>query len=195
MQPSRIHIPNPTIAVAVVALLVALGGTSYAAFSLPRNSVGTKQLKKGAVTLAKISGGTRTALTSQTGPKGDAGPPGPAYAPGPLSFTNASLGTNWTVDTNFGTSRPGFARDAFGTVHLRGSVDGQHGGIAIDPAFILPVGFRPAAAVFNFAYEQCGATQGTAEVFITAAGAVNIDSTSSACDAFVSLDGISFQGA
>jgi hypothetical protein len=33
-----------------IALFVALGGTSYAAFSLPAGSVGTKQLKNGAVT-------------------------------------------------------------------------------------------------------------------------------------------------
>lgn len=46
--------PSPAIIVAVVALLVALGGTSYAAFSVPRNSVGTKQLKNGAVTASKI---------------------------------------------------------------------------------------------------------------------------------------------
>jgi hypothetical protein len=38
----------------MVALFVALAGTGYAAFSLPRNSVGAKQLKRGAVVTAKI---------------------------------------------------------------------------------------------------------------------------------------------
>src|SRR5581483_113405 len=37
-----------------LALFVALGGTSYAAFSLPRNSVGTRQLRNGAVTNKKL---------------------------------------------------------------------------------------------------------------------------------------------
>jgi hypothetical protein len=40
--------------VACIALTVALGGTSYAAITLPKNSVGTKQLKKNAVTAAKV---------------------------------------------------------------------------------------------------------------------------------------------
>lgn len=39
-----------------VALLVALGGTGYAAIAIPRNSVGTPQLRSGAVTPAKLAG-------------------------------------------------------------------------------------------------------------------------------------------
>jgi hypothetical protein len=52
--------PSPALVVAIVALVVALGGTSYAAFSLPKNSVGTKQLKNGAVTTNKIKNGAVT---------------------------------------------------------------------------------------------------------------------------------------
>jgi hypothetical protein len=43
--------------IALVALFIALGGTSYAATQLPSKSVGTKQLKAGAVTAAKIKAG------------------------------------------------------------------------------------------------------------------------------------------
>src|SRR5256714_399056 len=50
--------PSPAMIVACVALLVALGGTSYAVTQLPNNSVGTPQLKKGAVTSLKIKDGT-----------------------------------------------------------------------------------------------------------------------------------------
>jgi hypothetical protein len=42
---------------ATVAVFLALGGVSYAAFKLPKNSVGAKQLKNGAVTAAKIKNG------------------------------------------------------------------------------------------------------------------------------------------
>jgi hypothetical protein len=47
--------PSAALIVSTIALIVALGGTSYAAFSLPKNSVGTKQLKNGAVTTNKIA--------------------------------------------------------------------------------------------------------------------------------------------
>lgn len=42
-------------AIALVALFVALGGTSYAALSLPAGSVGTNQLRNGAVTGRKLA--------------------------------------------------------------------------------------------------------------------------------------------
>jgi hypothetical protein len=44
--------------VACIALAIALSGASYAAVTLPANSVGTKQLKKNAVNSAKVANGT-----------------------------------------------------------------------------------------------------------------------------------------
>ena len=63
-----IHVRTPSLALTVsfIALLVALGGTSYAAFALPRNSVGTKQIKNGAVTAKKITNGAVTASKINT---------------------------------------------------------------------------------------------------------------------------------
>jgi len=49
------RLPSPAMVVACIALAVALGGTSYAAITLPRNSVGTKQLQKNAVVASKLS--------------------------------------------------------------------------------------------------------------------------------------------
>ena len=60
-------------AVAYLALFIALGGTSYAALKLPKNSVGTKQIKSKAVTKAKID---PKALASLKGPAGANGAPG-----------------------------------------------------------------------------------------------------------------------
>jgi hypothetical protein len=45
---------SPAMGVALLALFVALGGTGYAVSSLPRNSVGPKQLRTGAVTTKKL---------------------------------------------------------------------------------------------------------------------------------------------
>jgi hypothetical protein len=53
--------------VACLALFIALGGAGYAAFKLPKNSVGTKQLKKGAVTAAKVRPGSLLAKDFKQG--------------------------------------------------------------------------------------------------------------------------------
>ena len=50
----RLSRPSPALIVAIIALVISMGGTGYAAFTLPGNSVGTKQLKNGAVTAAKV---------------------------------------------------------------------------------------------------------------------------------------------
>lgn len=47
-------------AIALAALFVALGGTSYAAIAIPRNSVGSRQLRDGVVTSRKIHSGAIT---------------------------------------------------------------------------------------------------------------------------------------
>jgi hypothetical protein len=52
--------PSPAMVVACLALGIALGGTSYAAVTLPRNSVGKKQLKRNAVTGLKVKNNTLT---------------------------------------------------------------------------------------------------------------------------------------
>jgi hypothetical protein len=54
MNAIRRRLPSPAMLVACTALVVALGGVSYAAGVLPKNSVGTAQLKKKAVTAAKL---------------------------------------------------------------------------------------------------------------------------------------------
>ncbi len=54
--------PSPAMVVACIALMVALGGTSYAALTLPRNSVGAKQLRKNAVTTLKVKNNAITSL-------------------------------------------------------------------------------------------------------------------------------------
>ena len=55
MARRKLRLPSPALAVALLALFVALGGTGYAAITLQKNSVGTKQLKKGAVKNSDIA--------------------------------------------------------------------------------------------------------------------------------------------
>jgi Collagen triple helix repeat (20 copies) len=83
----------------LLALFVALTGGAYAAGVIPRNSVGSAQLKANAVTGAKVKNGslgakdlsasTRSALEGDKGDKGDPGPNGSAGAQGPQGLDGA----------------------------------------------------------------------------------------------------------
>jgi hypothetical protein len=80
----RMRMPSPSTAIAALALLVALGGTGYAATVLPAGSVGTAQLKNGAVVSSKVKDGSlRASDFGGSLPQGPAGPTGPAGAAGP----------------------------------------------------------------------------------------------------------------
>ena len=72
MRNVRLGRPSRAMVVSFVALVVALGGTGYAAFKLPKNSVGTNQLKNGAVTSNKLRngavGGSKLSLAGLTVP-------------------------------------------------------------------------------------------------------------------------------
>jgi hypothetical protein len=59
--------PTPAMIVAIIALVFALGGTSYAAVVLPAGSVGSKQIKKNAVTGAKIKAKAVTTVKIKDG--------------------------------------------------------------------------------------------------------------------------------
>ena len=61
MSGRKFRRPSPAMVVACIALAISLGGTSYAAITLPRNSVGAKQLKRHSVTGTKLA---KNAVTS-----------------------------------------------------------------------------------------------------------------------------------
>lgn len=73
------QLKNPPMLVAMTALFVALGGTSYAAYSLPKNSVGAAQIKTAGVRTSEVKNGSLKAVDFAAGqlPAGAAGAPGP----------------------------------------------------------------------------------------------------------------------
>jgi hypothetical protein len=109
-------------AMATIAVFVAVGGTSYAAITLPRNSVGERQIKAKAVGAAELkansvgsraiknasirprdlAAATKEVLVGRPGPAGPAGPPAvelraAVNSAGTLVDGNATLVTNRAV--------------------------------------------------------------------------------------------------
>jgi len=84
--------------VGVLALFIALSGTAYAA-TLPKNSVGTAQLKKNAVTSPKVKNRSLLAADFKSGqlPAGPRGPQGAQGAQGAPGAPGAAGATNVTV--------------------------------------------------------------------------------------------------
>jgi hypothetical protein len=78
MKHLRSKLTYSNVMVTVLAVLVVGGGTAYAATEmLPKGSVGAKQIKKEAVTPAKLSKAAKAALAGPAGSKGNTGAAGP----------------------------------------------------------------------------------------------------------------------
>jgi hypothetical protein len=99
----RPHLTYANVA-SSLALFLALGGVSYAAVTLPKNSVGSRQLKKNAVTASKIKNGSlglgefkNGALRKGIeGPQGEQGPQGD-QGPSGVSGAHVVKGADTTI--------------------------------------------------------------------------------------------------
>jgi hypothetical protein len=139
----------PTV-ISLIALFVALGGTSYAVIKLPAKSVGNRELKSNAVTSAKIrpravsrsdlAPSARSGARGPRGPAGPAGPGGPSAAEPwkPLQIIGvwSHFGDDWPL--------PGYRKDAAGRIFLRGLVKRAGGLGPAETITVLPPGYRPA---------------------------------------------------
>jgi hypothetical protein len=100
--------------VAMLALVFALTGTGIAAVAaLPRNSVGTRQLRNGAVVSSKVRNHSLLARDFRRGqlPRGPVGPAGPAGPQGPAGPAGSS--GNLAVSVHEADAAVGPGRRAF----------------------------------------------------------------------------------
>ena len=91
--------PAPATVVAIIALLVALGGTSYAAIVLPANSVVTAQVIDGSLLTKDFKAGQI--------PAGKPGPAGPSNAFATSVDGPVTLGAGGTTAATLQLPKPG----------------------------------------------------------------------------------------
>ncbi len=201
MQRSR-WIP---IAISLTALFIALGTGAYAAISVPANSVGTPQLKNGAVTGSKIRDATITGSKIRLGTLGQV--PASSRAGHASVADNANrLGGlpsyNYALNSqppfvgvallpgysNFGNgyANVSYMKDTLGFVHLHGTMNCQTG---TSVAFTLPAGFRPSQWLMTSLGTAPPGSSGRTDV----APNGNVWITTSSDTSLCGLDGITFK--
>jgi len=174
----------------LIALFVALGGTTYAATTLPRNSVGTTQLKNKAVTAAKINthglkvSNATNATTAQNATYAKTAQNATALGGYPASYfalssiepphivgaTNQPAFQNgWSSAVDAADEVLSFYKDGFGIVHLQGNA--AHLAATTGTIFDLPSGYRPTKDLYFAVFGSGGSS---AYVQITSTGDVNV---------------------
>lgn len=116
----KLRRPTYSEVVATLALFIALGGASYAAIQVPKNSVGANQLKKNAVTSKKVKNGSLLAKDFKKGqlPRGATGPQGNPGEVGPIGPTG-TVGAPGPAGENGATGADG-ATGATGADGIQG---------------------------------------------------------------------------
>ncbi len=104
----RAHLTYANVVATLCLFLVLGGGAAFAATQLPRNSVGTGQLKAGAVTAGKIAKKARSQLRGNRGPAGPQGPQGKTGKAGAKGATGARGATGATGAAGADGTGPAF---------------------------------------------------------------------------------------
>jgi len=186
----KLRAPSPSLVISLIALFVALGGTTYAATSLPANSVGTAQLRNKAVTPAKIN--TRglkvknatNATTAQNATYAKTAQNATALGGYPASYfalaaiepphvigaTNQPAFENgWSSALSANDEGLSFYKDTWGVVHLQGNAANVNP--STTTIFNLPTGYRPAKNLYFAVYGSGGSA---AYVQVASSGDVTV---------------------
>jgi hypothetical protein len=157
--------PSAALVVSIVALMVALGGTSYAAFNLPKNSVGTKQLKNNAVTNTKIANGAVTGSKVNLSTLGTVPNAGHAASADTANTANTANSASNAMSANHAKNSDqlgGLPVSSF----VQGPAEAWH---ELGPADFITCSFVPPATWNNFS-----ASDSTAAFFRDQAGMVHL---------------------
>jgi len=190
----------PTV-ISLIALFVALGGTSYAVIKLPARSVGNRELKSNAVTSAKIraqsvarSDLSPSARVGSRGPRGPAGPSGSTGDVGaPEPWKALPFVSPWS-SLGEGYPNAAFRKDQHGRVFLHGVAHKEPGAPVLgDVIAVLPAGYRPSGTcVFSPTTSGSNPAGTDSRLQVLASGEIQWIAGATGDNDFTSLDSVSF---
>jgi hypothetical protein len=190
------------LVISLIALFVALGGTTYAATSLPANSVGTRQIKNGAVTASKLNKrvAVKSAITAQNATYAKTAQNATALGGYPASYfalaaiepahivgatSQPAFQNGWSGSVGADDEGLSFYKDSWGIVHLQGNAGNVNP--STNTIFTLPTGYRPAKNLYFAVYGSGGSA---AYVQIASNGNVTVIGPS---ENYVGLSNVTFK--
>jgi hypothetical protein len=207
---------------ATLALFVALGGVGYAAIKVPRNSVGSKQIKGDAVKASELASDSVDSFNVLDGsiagndilPNtiGDSQIAGGAIGSAHLAdgavgaadlaaqqdpqvpeLGECAPGINWQPAP---LSAPRYWMDARQIVHMEGGVTCSAAIASDGSIFEMPFNYRPHPSVVRFA--QLGNNLSIAQIAVVnnpiTAGLVYDGGSDPSTEQYIALDGITYRG-
>jgi len=175
--------------VSTLCLFVLLGGSAWAATQLPKNSVGTKQIQKEAVTPAKLSQAAKAAMTGPAGPKGETGPQGaagPAGATGAKGATGPTgpegePGTANVIFSKWTTATPGTPETLDNTLARKATISAPSLTAAVLESASIVVYFRIGSLYYQLPYHSEAAEKPNTIYYSPGVGTITIWRATDGC--------------
>lgn len=187
----RIRPPSPALVVALLALVVATGGSAVAA-----SLITSAQIKDGTVQAKDLSAKARTSLRGKAGPRGPAGPAGGAGATGARGPSDAFVFTHQAGITLPNTATPLAAALPAGTyvILAKFQVNNNDAANSVRPFCTLAAGAdtdtaEPGTSSNNTSDDTAGATLTLTHTF-TAAGTATLSCTDGGATAILMEDAV-----
>lgn len=157
-----------------IAVFLVLGGAAFAAVKLPKNSVGTKQLKNNAVNSSKVKDGSLlkgdfAAGQLPAGPQGPQGPQGPKGETGAegTALAYARIEANGTLDAS--------KSKGFGSAVITHPSEGHYCitglGIQVHNVMTTPQFFNTTSNAFIGDFPGCSGADVSVETSMGSSGA------------------------